>query len=77
MKNKILKTMLGIVFIGVFVLTGCFNTFTPKLSDSQEYGTLIIGQTSARSLNVNSIKAAKVTITEMVYRLQFQKQLPT
>ncbi len=63
MKNKILKTMLGIVFIGVFVLTGCFNTFTPKLSDSQEYGTLIIGQTSARSLNVNSIKAAKVTIT--------------
>ncbi|MDE6244062.1 MAG: hypothetical protein K2M50_00215 [Treponemataceae bacterium] len=51
--------VLGLALLSFLLLFGCSNT----LSDSQETGSLVIGKSDGRALDVNTIKTAKVTIT--------------
>lgn len=51
--------VLGLALLSFLLLFGCSST----LSDSQETGSLIVGKSDGRALDVNTIKQAKVTIT--------------
>ncbi|MBD5408682.1 MAG: hypothetical protein HDR54_04720 [Treponema sp.] len=51
--------VLGLALLSFLLLFGCSNT----LSDSQETGSLIVGKSDGRALDVNTIAAADVTIT--------------
>ena len=51
--------VLGLALLSFLLLFGCSNT----LSDSQETGSLIVGKSDGRALDVNTIAAAEVTIT--------------
>lgn len=51
--------VLGLALLSFLLLFGCSNT----LSDSQETGSLIVGKSDGRALDVNTIVAAEVTIT--------------
>lgn len=51
--------VLGLALLSFLVFFGCSST----LSDSQETGSLVIGKSDGRALDVNTIKTAKVTIT--------------
>lgn len=51
--------VLGLALLSFLLLFGCSST----LSDSQETGSLVVGKSDGRALDVNTIKQAKVTIT--------------
>ena len=51
--------VLGLALLSFLLFFGCSNT----LSDSQETGSLIVGKSDGRALDVNTIAAAEVTIT--------------